>query len=110
MFLQFRASFRRLAFSFKLSISDLWDTFDRARAESEFRSAIAWPLAALAIVLGFQLLWWLFLIAVPVILLVLAMGKSVEATSTLVRALELDLVKPPIFVRVEEEVLKLDGS
>jgi hypothetical protein len=87
---------------------DLWDTFDRARAESEFRSAIAWPLFVLVLILGSQLSpWWLFLLFIPIVLLVLGMGKAFEATSTLVQALELDLVKPPIFVRLEEEVDKL---
>lgn len=33
---------------------DLWDTFDRAKAESEFRSAIAWPIGLIILIVSVQ--------------------------------------------------------
>ena len=99
---------------------DLWDTFDRAKAESEFRSAIAWPLAFIILIISFQVSWWwAFLLLVPIFLMFLAMGESVQATSTLVQAIVLGIVKPPIFAelnaviprspKVEDENKTLDA-
>jgi hypothetical protein len=90
---------------------DLWDTFDRARAESEFRSGLVLPLAAITIVVVTQSnLLWLLLLVVPVVLLEVAVGKSIEATDTLVQAIALKIVEPSIFVRLDEIIARNEVS
>ncbi len=82
---------------------DLWDAFDRARAESEFRSAIVWPIIPVICVAALHLSpWWWLLITIPVLLLFLAMGESVQATSTLVQAMALGVVDPPVFGEIDD--------
>jgi hypothetical protein len=90
---------------------DLWDTFDRSRAESEFRSAVALPLAFVIIVVSLKsTLWCLLLLLVPIWLLNLAMRKSVEATSALIQALALTKVQPPIFERLDEALARKEAD
>lgn len=88
---------------------DMWDTFDRSRAEAEFRSGIITPLILVVITFSIRAatmdkgtLWsllWLFLLFVPWWLLVLATRKAIEATSTLIQAMSLIEATPPIFDR-----------
>lgn len=82
---------------------DLWDSFDRAKAESEFRSSIAFALAPLSVVLMVN--WTIYaglLLIFGSVLLMMGAAKAVEATSTLVQAIRLDQARPPIFDRLEE--------
>jgi hypothetical protein len=82
---------------------DIWDTFDRCRAETEFRSAIVLPLSFIIVSATINhSWWWLVGMIAPWWLLVLAARKAIEATATLVQAISLGIVEPPIFDRWEE--------
>jgi hypothetical protein len=87
---------------------DFWDTYDRQLAEAHFRFGIVPPL----ILIIFLLAWdsghwlWLFLLAAPVYLFVLGYRHMVEAASTLVQAVVLKMVEPPVLERLREVVAK----
>jgi hypothetical protein len=82
---------------------DLWETYDRHRAEAEFRLGIAPPLALASIILAVQASpWWLCLLLIPAALLMLARRESKEATLTLIQVITLKMVEPPAFERLRE--------
>jgi hypothetical protein len=90
---------------------DFWDTYDRHNAESLFRFGIAQPLVFLVIVWAWQSTsWWLILLAVPGVLVVLGFRHSVSATATLVQAVVLKLVEPPVLEELREAVAREEAE
>jgi hypothetical protein len=87
---------------------DFWDTYDRQLAEAQFRFGIAPPLALIIGILTWQTrnLWWLLLLIVPLYLLILGVRHWALATSTLVQAVVLKIVEPPVLERLREQVAK----
>ena len=47
-------------------------------------------------------LWWLVLILAPIYLVVLGLRNALEATATLVQAVVLNMVEPPVLERLRE--------
>lgn len=88
---------------------DLWDTYDRLRAEAEFRFGITPPLALLVLLMAIQsgAFWWIFLLAAPIYLLILAVRHSVLAASTLVQAVVLRIVETPVLERLAVSVANI---
>lgn len=87
---------------------DLWDTYDRQLAEAQFRYGIAPPMAVIIYLVARQSneWWWLLLLAAPTFLFLLGYRHFVEAASTLVQAVVLKMVVPPIMEKLNEEVEK----
>ena len=84
---------------------DFWDTYDRQTAEADFRIGIAPPLLLIVVLMAMQLgghLWWLVLILAPIYLVVLGLRNALEATATLVQAVVLNMVEPPVLERLRE--------
>jgi hypothetical protein len=81
-----------------------WDTYDRQKAEAQFRIGIALPISLIVILLAVQSgqYLWLLLLIVPLILLVLAMRLEATANSALVQAVVLRMVEPPVLERLTE--------
>jgi hypothetical protein len=85
------------------SSKDLWDTFDRKDAESEFRAAISPPILAISLILTWQQSpFWLFLLIVPIALLFFAIRLRTETAATLVQALVLNFATPPVLAELKE--------
>jgi hypothetical protein len=96
----------RVAIRLQAKDHDLWDTFDRYKAETEFRSAIVipmWGVTISAIWRG-QNYWWLLLFVASIALLASSGRRALLATATLVQAVSMKIVQPPIFDRWEEFV------
>jgi hypothetical protein len=87
---------------------DFWDTYDRQNAEAQFRFGVAPPITLIIIIVAWQSqnLWWLFLLVAPIYLLILGVGHSARATSTLVQAVVLKMVEPPVLERLREQIAK----
>jgi hypothetical protein len=82
---------------------DLWDTFDRKDAESEFRSAISLPLAVILAVFSIQASpLWLSLLVVPGALLILSVRLRAQTTAILVQAIVLRAGEPPVLAELGE--------
>lgn len=81
------------------SNADLFNVYDRLNAEAEFRSAIAVPLGALAVVVGVELLPWPAAVFLAVGLLVLFISQSVAkkmgAGDRIIDALVIEAVHAP---------------
>jgi hypothetical protein len=86
----------------------MWDSFDRAKAEAEFRSGLVVPFIVLIGIASYEfgVSWILFFVVVPWWLLVLATRKAIETTSILVQAVALGYVQPPLLDRWAEIALK----
>ena len=100
--------FPAVAIQLQAKNRDFWDTYDRQLAEAQFRYGIAPPLALIIVLLAWQSgdWWWLFLLAAPVFLFVLGYRHRIEAASTLVQAVVLKMVEPPVLERLRETVAK----
>jgi hypothetical protein len=87
---------------------DFWDTYDRQLAEAEFRYGIAPPLALIIVILAAQSgdWWWLFLLPAPAFLYILGNRHLVDSALTLVQAVVLKMVEPPVLERLREMVAK----
>jgi ABC-type nickel/cobalt efflux system permease component RcnA len=87
---------------------DFWDTYDRQGSEAQFRFGITPPLALIIVLLAQQSgqFWWLLLLVVPLALLLQGVSQSVSASSTLVQAVVLKMVKPPVLERMDEEIAR----
>jgi hypothetical protein len=86
---------------------DLWDTYDRNMAEAQFRYGIAPPLTLIILILAWQSdNWWAFLLIAPAILFQLGYRHFFEAASTLVQAIVLKMVEPPVLERLREVLAK----
>jgi hypothetical protein len=87
---------------------DFWDTYDRQLAEAQFRYGIAPPMAVIIVILAWKSgdWWWLLLLAAPVFLFILSYRHLMDATSTLVQAVVLKMVEPPVVERLREAVAK----
>jgi hypothetical protein len=85
---------------------DLWDTYDRQLAEAQFRRSIVLPLALIFVLLaalsGHP--WWLLLLVMPIVLFILSRRYYLEAASTLIQALQLKMVEPPVLERLRQVV------
>jgi hypothetical protein len=79
--------------------SDLWNSWDRLRAEAEFRVSAALPIGSLGIVLAFRgTPWWCALIIPAAYLAYLGYVKSLEAVALLAETVAAG--------RVESDVLR----
>jgi hypothetical protein len=82
---------------------EMWDTFDRSKAESQFRSGLVAPLTLVSIIATAKLgVLWLLLLIVPFWFTALWAQKAIDATATLVQAVTLKIVNPPVFDRTDE--------
>jgi hypothetical protein len=89
---------------------DLWDSYDRLTSEAQFRFGITPPLIVILAILAVQgTPWWLLLLIVPVTLLFQGYRQYLSAMETLVQAIVLKTVEPPILLRLREiEMRKLE--
>ena len=85
---------------------DFWDSYDRQMAEAQFRYGIVPPLILIILLLASDSVWWLLLLAAPILLLYRGVQHSYRAASTLVQAIVLKMVEPPILERLQEVVVK----
>jgi hypothetical protein len=87
---------------------DFWDTYDRQSAEAQFRFGIALPSAVIIIIWAIQSsnYWWLLLLVMPLYFLILGFRQAAQANATLVQAVVLKIVEPPILERLREYVAK----
>jgi hypothetical protein len=87
---------------------DFWDTYDRQLAEAQFRFGIAPPLTLILTLLALRSSdqWWWLLLAAPVYLCLLGYRHFAEAALTLVQAVVLKMVEPPVMERLEEAIAK----
>ena len=82
---------------------DLWDSYDRHQAEVQFRLGISLPFALIVLIFAVQSSpWWLFLLIIPIALLLLGRRESWTAGQTLVQAITLRIVDPPVLARPRE--------
>lgn len=81
----------------------LWDTYDRHCAEEQFRYTLSVPLVALVVVVACQLGQgaWLAVLILPVLLFIHGLRHSAAATSVLVQAVVLGIVKPDALSNLE---------
>jgi hypothetical protein len=77
---------------------DFWDTYDRQAAEAQFRFSITSPLVLIILIIALESdqYWWLLLLFVPVLLFVQSADHAMAANATLVQAIVLRMVKPPV--------------
>jgi hypothetical protein len=87
---------------------DFWDSYDRQIAEARFRNGIVPPIILIILLLAIESghAWWLLLLIAPAILFYRGLLHSVMATSTLVHAIVLKMVEPPVLERLREVVAK----
>jgi hypothetical protein len=91
------ADFQLVGIQLQATNRDFWDTYDRKVTEMQFRHGIAPPLVAIIIIISWQSSWfWLFLLIIPVWFGVLAQRLSTEVKATLIQAIILGMVVPPI--------------
>lgn len=84
---------------------DLWDTYDRHSAESQFRRAIALPILVIVVLIAIQVSpFWLLLLVIPIYLPILGIRQALKAESVLVQAITLRMVEPPVLERLEEHI------
>jgi hypothetical protein len=84
---------------------DFWDTYDRKTAEAQFRYGIFWPMVAVIGVISWQSSWWwLFLLIIPAWFFLLAARLTLEVKATLVQAIIVGLVVPPILEDLDKAV------
>jgi len=102
------ADFEAVGIQLQAKNRDFWDTYDREVAEAQFRYGIAPPLvliiALVAVEAGSG--WWLFLLAAPALLLYRSRQHSYRAASTLVQAIVLKMVEPPLLEKLSAAVAK----
>ena len=93
----------------KPEISEVFATYDRSRAEAEFRSDVALPLSGLAVSLGLTFdWWWLFLLAGGWVLWIQAHFARGRANSVLVQSILADrVVSPPLKLLREKNLVEL---
>lgn len=94
---------------------DFWDSYDRHDAESNFAAVISAPLALC--IIGFahgDSYLWLALLVIPAVLISLSKSRRIAAVDTLIQAIVLNMVVPPILVRldrfVEDEIAPKDET
>lgn len=91
------ADFQLVGIQLQAKNRDFWDTYDRKFTEMQFRHGIAPPLVAIIFIISWQSSWfWLFLLIIPVWFGVLAQRLSTEVKATLIQAIILGMVVPPI--------------
>jgi hypothetical protein len=94
---------------------DFWDTYDRHLAEAQFRYGVVPPLVAISLSVCF----WFFpfvrwppypMVLFPLCLYLFLLGRTqlTEAAATLVQAIVLKMVEPPVLVRYREVVAKVE--
>jgi hypothetical protein len=85
---------------------DFWDTYDRQLAEAQFRLGIFPPLLLIIFLLSSASNhWaWLLLFPVPLFLLFLGYQQFISGAETLVQAVVLKIVEPPVLARLRETV------
>jgi hypothetical protein len=87
--------------------SEVWNVWDRLRAESDFRIAIAGPLAALAVVLSVRSShYWLFFLGVAILLAYLGRKKGWEAGAMLAEVVGAGRVKCAALVVIDKGPLR----
>jgi hypothetical protein len=86
---------------------DFWDTYDREMAEAQFRYGIVLPLVLIITLFAIgSSWWWLLLLAAPLLLIYRGIQHSLRPTSTLVQAIVLKMVEPPVLERLREAIAK----
>ena len=84
---------------------EFWDTYDRKATEMQFRHGIEPPLIAIVLIISWQSSWfWLLLLIVPLWFGALAQRLSVEIKATLIQAIILGMVVPPILEDLDKAV------
>ena len=90
---------------------DFWDTYDRKSAESQFRFAVILPIFFFIIVATIESspLW---LIALPILVALawLSIRLRVHAAYTLIQAVTLEMVQPPVLARLKHKVQEQDAQ
>lgn len=91
---------------------DLWDTYDRKSAEAAFRSAVSLPVAILFLVLAWQSgEWWVAcLLVIPGALARSGRMAYAQGASTLVQAIDVGLVTPPIMQRLMQKARNVSSG
>lgn len=84
-----------IAIRLQATNENLWDTYDRHCAEEQFRYTVAVPLAFLVPVVAWQSgePAWLAALILPILLFIHGLRHSASATSVLVQAIVLGIVK-----------------
>jgi hypothetical protein len=98
------SEFEEVGIQLQVKNRDFWDTYDREMAEAHFRFGITPPIVVIICLLAYQSgnLWWLLLLAAPIILFILAVRHATQAAATLVQAVVLKMVEPPVLERLRE--------
>jgi hypothetical protein len=87
----------------------IFQSYDAKTAEAQFRQGVAFPIVALLVTLAFTASWfWLFGLAIPVSLLVLAYYSRKEATAELCQALVHGLITSTSITTFQEAVNEQD--
>jgi hypothetical protein len=100
------ADLEAVAIQLQAKNRDFWDSYDREMAEAQFRYGIVPPLFLIIVLLAIESgsAWWLLLLAIPLLLLYRGILHSITAASTLVQAIVLKMVRPPVLERLSEVV------
>jgi phosphatidylserine synthase len=107
------------------TFSQLWDEYDRAKAETEFRRGIAIPLAVLVVLIGlalsnrtapFSFLGWLPFFVSVIVGCVLAVSlqyfswqKEFESNKNVLSFVVTAAIKSPIFESLEKMIDDIDS-
>jgi hypothetical protein len=91
---------------------DFWDTYDRLQSEAHFRLAVSPPMVVIFCTLAAESgqFLWLALLVIPIILISSSIRTSIVASSTLIQAIALKMVEPPILEQLTEEIARKKGE
>jgi hypothetical protein len=87
---------------------EIYGEFDRLRAEAEFRASVAPPLAAVVAVVAWRTSpWWLFALAAPVLLVLVAAHNVTAAADVLAESIRARAAESPVLAQLQAGRLQL---
>jgi len=91
---------------------ELFTAVDRVRSASEFRAALAIPLAALAAALVWRATWWLgaLVLAAAIVLVAQGLSGNRQSTDNLIELLRLGRTTAPSLERIDMLIAELDAK
>lgn len=97
-----------LAVRLQIASENLYQSYDRKRAESEFRSAVGVPTAALIVAIGVIERWppFFLLLIAPIALVVKGSERSRAAQAELIQVLLQGVMRSPLLERLEEVAVR----